>query len=102
MEGKSIRYYEFSGFIVYASNASEDNLQLQCAEVEAFLTEHFDDLIRIDDTDNCEIDFAYVCRLGTGEGGNMISIQCDHIPSSLVRLCGLLSLGISFTLFPPR
>lgn len=99
--GRKPQVREKAGFWLYASTASANDLPLQCEEAEKFLQKHFDEILSIQGVDDAELDFAYDCRLGTGEGGKEIMLQCDYLPASLIKICGELSIGIALTLFPP-
>jgi len=89
-----------SGFKADVSNADFHELPKQFAEAESFLQKHFNELLSLEGVEYCNLDFGYNCRLYTGENSGMITVQCDDIPASLIRLCGALSIGISLTLFP--
>ena len=102
LKRRPTRHYEDSGFQVYASEACESDLPRQCKEAEAFLMRHFDELRLIEGATESQLDFGFDCRIGTGERGKAIAIQCDYIPVGLVKLCGALSIGIALTQFPPR
>jgi|GEM_PF-1532595 len=96
------RTFADSGFKAEVSDASWDNFAQQCKDAEAFLVRHYEELRLIEDADELELDFAYACRIGNGEGGKEISVQCDYLSVALVKVCGELSIGIALTQFPPR
>jgi hypothetical protein len=96
------RTFAHAGFKAEVSDASWDDFAQQCKDAEAFLVRHYEELRLIEDADELELDFAYDCRIGTGEGGKEISVQCDYLSAALVKVCGELSIGIALTQFPPR
>jgi hypothetical protein len=83
-------------------SSSWNGLQQQCREAEEFLQKHSKELHLIEGADSLQLDFAYDSRIGTGEGGEEIAVQCDYIPVSLVKACGELSIGIALTQFAPQ
>lgn len=101
MKRKPMRSHDDSGLRVEVSS-SWDDLQKQCSAAEEFLRNHFEEIREIEDADSLGLDFAYNCRIGTGDEGKEIAVQCDYIPASLVKVCGELSIGIALTQFPPR
>lgn len=86
-----------SGFNCEVSTA--ETLSEQVKDAMKFLEQFQDDLARIAAIPTVEsfyLDFGYDCRLNDSD----VIVQKDFLPAELLRLVGLLGMGVCLTLFP--
>jgi hypothetical protein len=98
-EKRSGRTYTHYGFKCGVSDREWDDLPGQVQDAIAFLREHegaLRFLLANHPVDDIRLDFPHTVRLS-----EEIAVQCDYFPPELIRLAGVLGIGLELTLFPP-
>jgi hypothetical protein len=91
------RRHERSGIYVPASDADFSEFRRQIEESIAFLQDHEAEVRRL-----CEFPGVEDVTLDIGINRRDVAVQCDRLPSALIRLAGSLGLDIEVSHYPVR
>ena len=90
------RRHEQSQVHVSVSDADFDQFPRQVVEATEFLQREFEQVQRL-----CQWPGVEGVTLDFGIARRDVVVQCDVLPPALVRVAGLLGLGIELSQYPP-
>ena len=94
-------YYEDSGFSCDVSDRPWHDTEGQIVDMISFLEVYSHYLLNLKEThqiDDWRFDLPYECRLDD----DAFFTQCDYLPPKLMRLAGVLEIGIELSLYWPN